>query len=109
KRRVILHRHAQRNTCHFTSIRVTAESRTANTSALFLGQSTKLLSLFVCRRRANAQARLLEGLLLLFARNGDVEFHLVALGLCIFRHPTPTLRDTLGLHLKILRAPKSFD
>src|SRR5439155_4328889 len=39
---------------------------------------------------------------------GDVEFHLVAFGFCIFRHATAALRDAFGLRLEIFHASERF-
>src|SRR5439155_7626355 len=104
----IFHRYPKRNVSYFPSIRIATERRTANVSALFLSEGSKLLCLFVHRRGANAQVGLLQCLLLFLARDGDVELHLVAFGLCIFSHASPALRDAFGLRLEIFHASETF-
>ena len=52
---------------------------------------------------------MLISLFLFFARDGDVEFHLVAFRPRIFGHPSPALRDAFRVRLKILDAAKAFE
>ncbi len=47
--RVILHRHPERNVCHFAPIRIATKRRAADAAALLFGQCAKLLCLFVHR------------------------------------------------------------